>query len=287
MEDAMTAPAAEQPVIDAGLEPILHVTGLTRSFGGLCAVDHVDFTVRPDTVRAVIGPNGAGKTTLLDLITGFTKPDSGSVTFLGHDVLRMAPHRLPGIGLMRTFQSARLVPRLSVRQNVMLGAHHLTRSRFLADGLRLPLARREQRALEERADAVLDFLELRRFADTPGSDLPTGVQRLLEVGRALAGAPRLLLLDEPAAGLDGTETRELAAVLRAVAGAGTAIVLIEHDVEMVMSISDDVLVLDAGAVVADGPPAAVRTDPAVLAAYLGQPDEDRPDEARPNQEGDA
>jgi branched-chain amino acid transport system ATP-binding protein len=270
----MTATAAAGSREDTGPEPLLQVTGLTRRFGGLTAVDHVDLIVRPDTVRAVIGPNGAGKTTLLDLITGFTKPDAGSVTFRGHDVLRMAPHRLPGIGLMRTFQSARLVPRLTVRENVMLGAHHLTRARFLADGLRLPRARREQRALEARADAVLDFLDLRRFADTAGSDLPTGVQRLLEVGRALAGAPALLLLDEPAAGLDGTETRELAAVLRAVARAGTAIVLIEHDVEMVMSISDDVLVLDAGAVVADGPPAAVRTDPAVLAAYLGQLDAD-------------
>jgi branched-chain amino acid transport system ATP-binding protein len=268
----MTGAAAAWSRQDTSPEPLLRVTGLTRRFGGLTAVDHVDLLVRPDTVRAVIGPNGAGKTTLLDLITGFTKPDEGSVTFRGHDVLRMAPHRLPGIGLMRTFQSARLVPRLTVRENVMLGAHHLTRARFLADGLRLPRARREQRALEGRADAVLDFLGLRRFADTAGSDLPTGVQRLLEVGRALAGAPALLLLDEPAAGLDGTETRELAAVLRAVARAGTAIVLIEHDVEMVMSISDDVLVLDAGAVVADGPPAAVRTDPAVLAAYLGQPD---------------
>jgi branched-chain amino acid transport system ATP-binding protein len=270
----MTAVAAAGSREDTGPEPLLQVSGLTRRFGGLTAVDHVDLIVRPDTVRAVIGPNGAGKTTLLDLITGFTKPDEGSVTFRGHDVLRMAPHRLPGIGLMRTFQSARLVPRLTVRENVMLGAHHLTRARFLADGLRLPRARREQRALEGRADAVLDFLDLRRFADTAGSDLPTGVQRLLEVGRALAGAPALLLLDEPAAGLDGTETRELAAVLRAVARAGTAIVLIEHDVEMVMSISDDVLVLDAGAVVADGPPAAVRADPAVLAAYLGQPDAD-------------
>jgi branched-chain amino acid transport system ATP-binding protein len=249
--------------------PVLTAAGLTRRFGGVTAVDGVGFTVAPASIRAVIGPNGAGKTTLLDLITGFTRPDAGTVDFLGHDVLRLAPHRLPGIGLMRTFQSARLVPRLTARQNVMLGAHHLTRAGFLADGLRLPSARREQRALAERADAVLEFLDLRRYADTTGADLPTGVARLLEVGRALAGAPTLLLLDEPAAGLDGTETRELAGVLRAVADAGTAIVLIEHDVELVMSISDQVLVLDAGAVLADGPPAEVRADPAVLAAYLG------------------
>lgn len=250
---------------DAALE----VRGLTRRFGGLLAVDHVDLVVEPDELRAVIGPNGAGKTTLLDLVTGFTRPDEGTVRFAGHDVLAVAPHRLPRLGLMRTFQSARLVPRLSVRENIMLGGHHLTGAGFLAHGLHLPRARREQAALDARADAVLDFLDLRSFAGTPASDLPTGVQRLLEVGRALAGSPRLVLLDEPAAGLDEAETRELAAVLRAVVDAGTAIVLIEHDVEMVMSISDRILVLDAGAVVADGPPAAVRTDPAVLAAYLG------------------
>ena len=253
----------------AGDRPVLTASGLTRRFGGVTAVDRVSFTVAPAGIRAVIGPNGAGKTTLLDLITGFTRPDAGTVDFLGHDVLRLPPHRLPGIGLMRTFQSARLVPRLTARENVMLGAHRLTRSRFLADGLRLPRARREQRALAERAEAVLNFLDLRRYADTAGADLPTGVARLLEVGRALAGAPTLLLLDEPAAGLDGTETRELASVLRGVAAAGTAIVLIEHDVELVMAISDQVLVLDAGAVLADGPPAEVRADPAVLAAYLG------------------
>jgi branched-chain amino acid transport system ATP-binding protein len=255
-------------------QPLLTVAGLTRRFGGLTAVDGVDLTVRPDTIRAVIGPNGAGKTTLLDLITGFTRPDAGSVVFDGHDVLRLPPHRLPGLGLMRTFQSARLVPRLTARENVMLGAHHLTSARFLADGLRLPLARREQRALAERADAVLDFLGLRAYAEHNGADLPTGVARLLEVGRALAGAPKLLLLDEPAAGLDGAETQELAGVLRGVAATGTAIVLIEHDVDLVMSISDEVLVLDAGTVVADGPPARVRTDPAVLAAYLGTVEQD-------------
>jgi branched-chain amino acid transport system ATP-binding protein len=255
-------------------QPLLTVAGLTRRFGGLTAVDGVDLTVRPDSIRAVIGPNGAGKTTLLDLITGFTRPDAGSVVFDGHDVLRLPPHRLPGLGLMRTFQSARLVPRLTARENVMLGAHHLTRARFLADGLRLPRARREQRALAERADAVLEFLGLGGYAGHRGADLPTGVARLLEVGRALAGAPKLLLLDEPAAGLDGAETRELAGVLRGVAAAGTAIVLIEHDVDLVMSISDEVLVLDAGAVVDDGPPTQVRTDPAVLAAYLGTAEHD-------------
>ncbi len=266
----MTAPENTSDLrTDGDVEPLLRVRGLTKRFGGVRAVTDVGFDVRPATVRAIIGPNGAGKTTLLDLITGFSRPDAGSARFAGRDILALPPHQLPGLGLMRTFQSARLVPRLSAHENVMLGAHHMTRARFLADGLRLPRARKEARALAERADQLLDVVGLGRFRDTPGADLPTGAQRLLEVARALAGAPQLLLLDEPAAGLDAGETTELGAVLRAVAHAGTALVLIEHDVELVMSISDDVLVLDAGSVVADGPPAQVRHEPAVLAAYLG------------------
>jgi branched-chain amino acid transport system ATP-binding protein len=250
--------------------PLLEVSGLTRRFGGVTAVNNVSFTVGPGSARAIIGPNGAGKTTVLDMITGFTAPDSGTVSLAGEVINGIPSHRLPQMGLMRTFQSARLVPLLTVRQNVMLGAHRFTTSHFLSDGLRLPRSRRQERALAARADALLAFLDLSPVADRPAADLPAGAQRLVEVARGLAGGPRILLLDEPAAGLDDTETAELADALRAVHAGGIALVLIEHNIELVMRVSERILVLDAGNVLAEGPPAGIRNDPAVIEAYLGE-----------------
>jgi ABC-type branched-subunit amino acid transport system ATPase component len=248
---------------------LLEASGLVRRFGGVQALANVSFTVEEGEIRAVIGPNGAGKTTLLDVITGFTPPEAGSVKLKGAELLGLPPHRLASRGLMRTFQATRLIPGLTVRDNVMLGAHHLTRARFLANGLWLPRARREERALRQRADRVLGFLELTGVADRDTRSLPAGTQRLVEVGRALAAGPSLLLLDEPGAGLVESEIRALADVLRAVRSSGATVVLIEHNVNMVMSLSDRVLVLNAGGVIADDLPTRVRKDPAVLAAYLG------------------
>lgn len=242
---------------------------MSRSFGGVQALAEVSFTVDEGETRAVIGPNGAGKTTLLDVITGFTREDAGSVRLRGSEILGLQPHRLASRGLMRTFQGARLIPGLSVRDNVMLGANHLTRSRFLANGLRLPLARKEERALRARADRVLAFLELSDLADLEVRSVPAGIQRLVEVGRALAAGPSLLLLDEPAAGLDRSEVQTLAEALRAIRASGATVVLIEHNVNLVMSLADRVLVLNAGKVIADDTPALVQKDQAVLSAYLG------------------
>lgn len=249
---------------------LLDVSGVSRRFGGLQALKDVSFTVEEKSVRAIIGPNGAGKTTLLDIITGFTRPDTGDVRFDGRSITNARPHDLPSFGLMRTFQSARLVPRLTVRENLMLGAHHLAKAGFWSAGLRLPRARNQEKRLRERADAVLRFLELDRFADYMASGLPAGTQRLIEVGRVLAGSPRLVLLDEPAAGLDDTETLELADVLRAVKASDITMVIIEHNMGLVMSVSDSVLVLDAGQRVADDVPEVVQSDPNVISAYLGE-----------------
>lgn len=252
------------------MTPVLQVEHVARRFGGLQALVDISLEVPEGTVCAVIGPNGAGKTTLLDVVTGFTRPDTGRVVFDGREITQVRPHELAKRGLMRTFQSARLVARLTVRENLMLGSHHLASTGVWSAGLRSRRSRHEERAMAARADAVLRFLELQRFADAPAGALPAGTQRLIEVGRVLAGSPRLVLLDEPAAGLDDTETLELADVLRAVKASKLTMVLIEHNVGLVMSVSDRVLVLDAGAAIAHGTPQDVVRDPAVVLAYLGE-----------------
>jgi branched-chain amino acid transport system ATP-binding protein len=247
----------------------LAIAGLDKTFGGLHAVNEVGFTVPHGSLTAVIGPNGAGKTTVFNLVTGLYRADAGTVRFYGESLLGLTSIEIAAKGLIRTFQSARIYPGMTAIENVLAGAHLHTRSRAWQQALWLGGARREERALTARADALLDLVGLRGFRDIAATDLPMGSQKLLEVVRALMAQPRLLLLDEPAAGLNDAETAELAELLRAIRDAGISVVVVEHNMSLVMGVADQVIVLDAGSVVASGTPREIQQDQRVIAAYVG------------------
>ena len=248
---------------------LLSLQGVTRRYGGLVAVDTIDLDVAEGGVTAVIGPNGAGKTTLFNLISGFQAPNAGRILFAGKDITAGMPEEIAAAGLVRTFQLVQLFQNLSVLENVQVGCHLHTKGGVLSALMRTRSTRQAEREVEARARELLDFVGLQRAAETEASALAYGQQRLLEIARALAAKPRLLLLDEPAAGLSADESRRLSAAIRAIAGRGTTVLLIEHDMKLVMNTADTIAVLDFGRKIAEGAPAAVREDPAVIAAYLG------------------
>jgi branched-chain amino acid transport system ATP-binding protein len=248
---------------------ILEVKNATRSFGGLVAVNDVSFSVASKGVTAVIGPNGAGKTTLFNIIAGAIPPNNGAVLLSGEDVTALKPAAKAAKGLVRTFQLVKLFQDLSAAENVKVGFHLRTQGGLFAALFQPSWARVAERSSEDAAAALLDLVGLSKVAQTSASILPYGQQRLLEIARALACQPRILLLDEPAAGLNAEESERLAKTIRRIAAEGTAVLLIEHDMKLVMDIADEVVVLDYGRKIAHGTPDAVRKDPAVLAAYLG------------------
>jgi ABC-type branched-subunit amino acid transport system ATPase component len=246
---------------------LLQAAAITKRFGGLVAVDDVSLDVPEGRITSLIGPNGAGKTTFFNCLTGELEPDDGEVRFDGAEITRLATHRRARLGIGRTFQRLEVFSDMTTFENVQVAAEAVTQGRTFVDALRL--RHPDEPAVVERVAAILERLGLSEVADRPAGDLPTSMLRLIELGRALATEPRVVLADELASGLDLGETEHLATVLHRLAEDGLGILLIEHDVELVMAISAHVYVVDFGRLIASGPPAAVRDDPAVQAAYLG------------------
>lgn len=254
----------------------LDIQNLNKAFGGLRAVDDVSFSVHEHQIKAVIGPNGAGKTTLFNLIAGALEPDSGTIHLRGHAIQGQPPYRIAARGVARTFQNIKLFTHMTALENVMVGRHLRGGSGFISGMLSLPRTRHEDREFRERALAIMDMLGIADLAGHDAVSLAFGKQRIVEFARALASDPALILLDEPAAGLNIYETAEIARLITAIRDRGVTVLIIEHDMSLVMDISDEIVVLSSGARIAEGLPHDIQRNHDVISVYLGEDDAPNP-----------
>jgi len=249
---------------------LLEVDSLCKEFGGLSAISDLSFTVQEGVVKSVIGPNGAGKTTLFGMITGILDATRGRIRFKGQSITNLKPYQISALGISSTFQTVELFSEMTVHENVMVGRHVRTKSELFAAGFRLKRMREEEKEIRETALEYLEFAGLLEKRETKADSLSLGEQKLLEIARALATEPRLLLLDEPAGGLNDRETEHLSERIRAIRGRGLTVLLVEHDMNLVMNISDEIVVINYGEKIAEGPPGAIKDNQDVIDAYLGE-----------------